>query len=241
MKNDRLPRGVTGQVVLGLLVIGMGLLFLLDNLGLVDMHRAVSFWPMLFVIVGTVKLCDTRSQGGTLLGAALVGVGILMMLDRLDIINFSVRTLWPLVLIGLGGFLVAKALRNRGMTGAVGASSGAGMLDETGSGDVVDITAILGGYERRVATQDFRGGEITAVMGGCELDMRGASIRGEAVINVFAFWGGVTIKCPSDWTVILLGTPILGGFEEKTVVPPDGSKRLVIRGYAIMGGVEIRN
>ncbi len=196
---------------------------------------------MLFVIVGTVKLCDTRSQGGTLLGAALVGVGILMMLDRLDIINFSVRTLWPLVLIGLGGFLVAKALRNRGMTGAVGASSGAGMLDETGSGDVVDITAILGGYERRVATQDFRGGEITAVMGGCELDMRGASIRGEAVINVFAFWGGVTIKCPPDWTVILHGTPILGGFEEKTVVPPDGSKRLVIRGYAIMGGVEIRN
>jgi Domain of unknown function (DUF5668) len=237
MKNDRLHRGVTGQVVLGVLVIGMGLLFLLDNLGLVDMHRAVSFWPMLFVIVGTVKLCDTRSQGGTLLGAALVGVGILMMLDRLDIIDFSVRTLWPLILIGLGGFLVAKALRSRGVPGG----PGAGMLDDTGSGETVDITAILGGYERRVATQDFRGGEITAVMGGCELDMRGASIRGEAVINVFAFWGGVTIKCPPDWTVILLGTPILGGFEEKTAVPPDGSKRLVIRGYAIMGGVEIRN
>jgi len=229
MKNDRLPRGVTGQVVLGVMVIGMGLLFLLDNFGLVDMHRAFSFWPMLFVIVGTVKLCDTRSQGGTLLGAALVGVGILMMLDRLDIIDFSVRTLWPLILIGLGGFLVAKALRSRGVPGG----PGAGMLDDTGSGETVDITAILGGYERRVATQDFRGGEITAVMG--------ASIRGEAVINVFAFWGGVTIKCPPDWTVILLGTPILGGFEEKTAVPPDGSKRLVIRGYAIMGGVEIRN
>jgi hypothetical protein len=237
MKNDRLPRGVTGQVVLGVLVIGMGLLFLLDNLGFVDMHRAFSFWPMLFVIVGTVKLCDTRSQGGTLLGAALVGVGILMMLDRLDIIDFSVRTLWPLILIGLGGFLVAKALRSRGVPGG----PGAGMLDDTGSGETVDITAILGGYERRVATQDFRGGEITAVMGGCELDMRSASIRGEAVINVFAFWGGVTIKCPPDWTVILLGTPILGGFEEKTIAPPDGSKRLVIRGYAIMGGVEIRN
>jgi len=241
MKNDRLSRGVTGQVVLGVLVIGMGLLFLLDNLGLVDMHRAFSFWPMLFVIVGTVKLCDTRSQGGTLLGAALVGVGILMMLDRLDIIDFSVRTLWPLILIGLGGFLVAKALRSRGLPGSVADSPGAGMLDDTGSGETVDITAILGGYERRVTTQDFRGGEITAVMGGCELDMRSASIRGEAVINVFAFWGGVTIKCPPDWTVILLGTPILGGFEEKTIVPPDGSKRLVIRGYAIMGGVEIRN
>jgi predicted membrane protein len=78
-------------------------------------------------------------------------------------------------------------------------------------------------------------------MGGCSLDMRTASIQGEAVINVFAFWGGVTIKCPPDWTVVLQGTPIMGGFEEKTATPPDGSKRLVIRGYAVMGGVEVRN
>lgn len=240
MKNDFQAKGVTSQVVLGVLVIAMGLLFLLDNLGILDMHRAFSFWPMVFVIVGTVKLCDTRSQGGTLLGASLVGVGVLMMLDRLDIINFNWRTLWPLVLIGLGGFLVAKAVKSRGLVGG-GPNGGVAMQDGADRGEVIDITAVLGGYERRIATQNFRGGEITAVMGGCELDMRGASIQGEAVINVFAFWGGVTIKCPPDWTVILLGTPILGGFEEKTVVPPDGSKRLVIRGYAIMGGVEIRN
>ncbi|WP_306392635.1 LiaI-LiaF-like domain-containing protein [Telluria beijingensis] len=238
MKNDPHPRNATTQVVLGLLVIAMGLLFLLDNLGFVDMHRAFSFWPMLFVIVGTVKLCDTRTQGGTMLGAAMVGIGVLLMLDRMDIIDFSWRTIWPLVLIGLGGFLVAKAIR-----GKRAQESGVAMLDgaPVGAGEVIDVTAILGAYERRVTTQDFRGGEITAVMGGCELDMRGASIRGEAVINVFAFWGGVTIKCPPDWSVSLQGTPILGGFEEKTIAPPDDSKRLVIRGYAIMGGVEIRN
>lgn len=238
MKNDPHPKSATSQVVLGLLVIAMGLLFLLDNLGFVDMHRAFSFWPMLFVIVGTVKLCDTRTQGGTLLGGGLVGIGILLMLDRMDIIDFSWRTIWPLVLIGLGGFLVAKAVRSKRA-----AEHGVAMADgvAVGVGEVVDVTAILGAYERRVTTQDFRGGEITAVMGGCELDMRGASIQGEAVINVFAFWGGVTIKCPPDWAVSLQGTPILGGFEEKTIAPPDNSKRLVIRGYAIMGGVEIRN
>lgn len=238
MKNDPHPKSATSQVVLGLLVIAMGLLFLLDNLGYVDMHRAFSFWPMLFVIVGTVKLCDTRTQGGTLLGGSLVGIGILLMLDRMDIIDFSWRTIWPLVLIGLGGYLVAKAVRSKRAV-----EHGVAMVDgaSVGAGEVVDVTAILGAYERRVTTQDFRGGEITAVMGGCELDMRGASIQGEAVINVFAFWGGVTIKCPPEWDVVLQGTPILGGFEEKTIAPPDNSKRLVIRGYAIMGGVEIRN
>ena len=71
--------------------------------------------------------------------------------------------------------------------------------------------------------------------------MRSASLEGEAVIHIFAVMGGITIKCPVDWTVVLEGTPILGGFDEKTAPPPDNNKRLVVRGYAIMGGVEIRN
>ena len=110
--------------------------------------------------------------------------------------------------------------------------------------DNVDVFAILGGFERRITTPAFRGGEVTAIMGGCSLDLRNSSIdpvTGEAVINVFAVWGGVTLKVPPDWTVVLHGTPIMGGFEEKTVPPPDGSKRLIVRGYAIMGGVEVRN
>lgn len=235
MNNDVQPKGVTGQVVLGLLVIAMGLLFLLDNLDILDMHRAFSFWPMVFVIVGAVKMCDTQTRGGTLLGAGLVGVGILMMLDRLGFIRFSWSAVWPLALIGLGAYLVGKAWRGRHgpVHGVVG--------DGAAGDELLDITAILAGFERRVTTQDFRGGEITAVLGGCTLDMRGASIQGEALINVFAFWGGVTIKCPPDWTVELQGTPILGGFEEKTAAAPDNTKRLVIRGYAIMGGVEVRN
>lgn len=234
MKNEPQPRGMTSQVVLGLLVIGMGLLFLLDNLGILDMHRAFSFWPMVFVIAGTVKLCDTRTQGGVLMGGGLVGIGILMMLDRMGVIDFNWRAVWPLVLIGLGVFLVTKALRGR--------RPAHGLLKDGAPADsMLDVVAVLGGFERRVTSQDFRGAEVTAIMGGCALDLRGASIQGEAVVNVFAFWGGLTLKCPPDWTVILEGTPILGGFEEKTVAPPDGSKRLIVRGYAIMGGVEVRN
>jgi hypothetical protein len=112
---------------------------------------------------------------------------------------------------------------------------------DAGPENVVDIVAVLGGFERRVSTPDFRGGEITAVMGGCALDLREASIVKEAVLNVFTIWGGINIKVPPDWTVVLNGTPVMGGFAEKTVTPPDGSKRLVITGYAIMGGVEVRN
>jgi hypothetical protein len=87
----------------------------------------------------------------------------------------------------------------------------------------------------------LRGGEVTAILGGCTLDMRGSSIEGEAVLNVFAVCGGISIKCPPDWTVVLHGTPILGGFDEKTAPAPDSAKRLVVKGYVIMGGLEVTN
>ena len=237
MKSDIQSRGVKSQIVLGVLVIVMGLLFLLDNLDILDMHRAISFWPMVFIIAGVVKLYDTETRGGQLLGACLVGLGVLIILDRMDIIDFNVRTMWPLFFIGFGIYTIYRARTGRRLIQIDGVK---GEQDLKGEG-VVDIMAVLGGFERRVYTPAFRGGEITAIMGGCALDLRNSSIEGEAVVNVFAFWGGVTMKVPPDWTVVLNGTPIMGGFEEKTARPPDNSKRLIVRGYAIMGGVEVRN
>lgn len=234
MKTEMHSRNMSRQVILGVIVIGMGLLFLLDNLNIWDFHRAVQFWPMVFIIVGAIKLFDTNSSDGYFLGGLLILVGVLMMLGRLGYIYFSWRAVWPIMLIALGGSVLYKAITGRRLIG----SSLKGQADAE---DVVDVTAVLGGFERRITSQHFKGGEVTAIMGGCALDMRGAQIDTEAVINVFAVWGGITIKCPPDWTVVLHGTPIMGGFEEKTAPPADNSKRLIVRGYAIMGGVEVRN
>jgi hypothetical protein len=44
------------------------------------------------------------------------------------------------------------------------------------------------------STPDFRGGELTAVMGGIELDLRNAGLQNEATLNVFAMWGGIELK-----------------------------------------------
>lgn len=227
------------QLILGVLVIGMGVLFLLDNMGFWDFRHALQFWPVVFIAVGVLKLTSSRRPDGYILGAVLVGVGVLMILNRLGIIYFSWRLMWPVLLIALGAVVLLRAIASRRQGAAGSAFEGMSMADDT-----VDVAAILGGFERRITTPSFRGGEVTAIMGGCSLDMRNSSIDpavGEAVINVFAVWGGVTIKVPPDWTVILHGTPILGGFEEKTVLAPDSSKRLIVRGYAIMGGVEVRN
>jgi hypothetical protein len=234
MKNDIQSKNVSRQVILGVLVIGMGLLFLLDNLAIWDFHRAIQFWPMAFILVGVIKLFDTSSSDGYFLGAVLILVGVLMMLSRLGYFYFSWQAIWPLLLIALGGSVLYKAVTGRRLIGSA-------LKGGAASDDLVDVTAILGGFERRITSPNFKGGEVTAIMGGCSLDMRGSQIETEAVVNVFVVWGGITIKCPPDWTVVLHGTPIMGGFTEKTAPPPDNSKRLIVRGYAIMGGVEVRN
>ena len=81
-----------------------------------------------------------------------------------------------------------------------------------------------------------------AVMGGCEIDLDSVrSASGDATIDVLAFWGGIDIRVPRGWTVVNRVAPILGGFEDKTGgAGPDGP-RLVVRGAAIMGGVEVKN
>jgi hypothetical protein len=234
MRNNRPPRSVPSQVLVGLFVVGMGFLFLLDNLNVFDFHRAVAFWPAAFILFGAIKLLDTRSPNGALVGSILIAVGVVMTVNRLGFVHINIRTLWPLLIMGVGGAVIYRAVTGRRLLGMQS-------KDAEASDEVVDITAILGGFDRRITTPNFRGGEVTAVMGGCMLDLRGSSIEGEAVINVFVLMGGITLKVPPDWSVALNGTPIMGGFDEKTIAAPNNNKRLVIRGYAIMGGVEVRN
>jgi hypothetical protein len=233
MKNEP-TKSVSSQVILGLFVIGLGLLFLLDNLDIFEYRRIFAFWPSVFILIGVIKLTDTKSANGKVIGGALIAIGTLLTLNHMGFLSFNWRNLWPLVIIGVGGSVVYRALWGRKQL------ESAPKADQD-SDSVVDITAIVGGFDRRITTPNFRGGEVTAVAGGAVLDLRGSSIEGEAVINVFVAMGGVTLKVPPDWTVILHGTPILGGFDEKTIVPPNNTKRLIVKGYAIMGGVEVRN
>ena len=102
--------------------------------------------------------------------------------------------------------------------------------------------ALMGGYVLTSHSTAFRGGELVAVMGGCELDLRQADLaESEVVIENLALMGGIEIKVPEDWTVVCKGFPVMGGFEDTTKPRGETGKRLVVRGLALMGGVEVHN
>jgi predicted membrane protein len=234
MRSQR-QRSTAAQMIIGCAVIFMGIVFLLDNLGWIDIDYNLQFWPVILIVAGLLKISQAHSERGSIVGGILLLVGTVFMLQGFGWFYLSWRVVAPLLIIAAGLMVVFKSTRKPATP------EGEGLLAAEGGDTLLNVTAILGGLQRRVTGQDFRGGEITAMFGGCELDLRDANIASEAVITTFALCGGITIKVPVDWTVELEGTPILGGYDEKTAVPKDSSKRLIVRGYAIMGGVEIRN
>jgi len=68
-------------------------------------------------------------------------------------------------------------------------------------------------------------------------------VTSPATLDVVAFWGGIDLKVPAEWSVEGRVMPFMGGFVQKTPprVESDEAPRLIVRGYAVMGGVVIGN
>lgn len=227
-------RHVTPQLIVGAIIVAAGVLFTLDNLGLVDAGDYLRYWPAALVALGAAKLSQVRrGGGGALTGMVFVLAGSWLLLESARVIHISFFDAWPLLLVLLGGSIIVNGLRGR----PGGAERAAVDANAT-----VNAFAMMAGLNRGNNSKAFRGGEITAIMGGCELDLRQAAIDGDATIDVFVMWGGVEIRVPEDWTILGRVTPLLAGFEDKTR-PPQGATRhrLAIRGFVVMGGVEVKN
>jgi predicted membrane protein len=226
---------LSARLIIGLIITGAGILLFLGSLGLVDIHfrDVVRCWPALLVAVGLVKVF-TRGEGAAsrVFGGVLTIFGSLLLLDRFGYLHFDWKLMGPLALVFLGIIIVWRAL--------AGGMSHAGQTDASAN---LGTVAIMGGVNRKNSSQNFRGGEITALMGGAEIDLTQASPAPEgAVLELFAMWGGIEITVPGDWTVENRVTPLMGGVEDKRrTVGTDPKKHLTLKGLAIMGGVEIKN
>ena len=227
-----------GRIIFGLFIAWVGTIFILEQMGIVDLGDVWRFWPVILIVLGVAKFFRPVARGYAG-GVFLIGFGVLFLLDSLDVFHLQWRYAWPAFLVFGGLSLVIRGIR----WGAPGADAAAGQatLDHASH---VSAFAFLGGVERKITSQDFRAADATAIMGGCILDLRGASIAPgtEAVIDTFAMWGGVDIKVPADWTVVMTGQPLLGGFVDSRREPGvETGKRLRVKGMSLMGGVEVKN
>ena len=223
-------RHLLPRLLFGTWLAAVGILFTLDNVGLVDADDWLRYWPVLLVALGAGLLISAASPGELVWGILWMVVGGGMLLDRLDILPVEVGDFWPLALVVVGVLLVLRGVRPR-----------APAADDSSTAHAF---AMLSGVSRKVGSVAFAGGSATAVMGGVELDLRGATmVRDQVAVDCFAMWGGIEITVPPDWTVVSRVWPFMGGFEDQTTppAPEDQTGVLVVTGSAVMGGITVSN
>jgi predicted membrane protein len=218
-------------------LIALGLIFLAKNFGLIFFNwpKHFSFWAIFPLIFGINALFDgKRTEGiiGVLLGLIFILPPLLGLGDWL-----SFKKLWPLILMAVGTMIFFNRTNTRHPLYFP-------KPDEQSSGNSFSKSVIMGGIQSKVSSKEFSNGQITAIMGGVELDMRDADLAENAYFDINCIMGGVEILAPKEWNIVLSHTPIMGGVSDNISKYPsdvvDATKTIYLRGLVVMGGVDIK-
>jgi hypothetical protein len=251
-----------GREVFGLIVILIGFGFLMNTMNIFPSFPFLwlfpRFWlPAMFFGLGAL-LISRRGQNGFGAGLFFILLGCFFFFGALNVWDFSYKQwIGPVILIWIGAAILMRNQRPRTFpprfdrprndspgNDAQGAfvPHTPGVEQHTDSRDYVHATVILGAFNRKCPSKQFRGGDLTAIMGGGKLDLRDAQIKEkEALLDIFTLMGGLEIQVPTGWVVEPRFTPILGGYQDRTARVSQGDQRLVINGTAIMGTVIVLN
>jgi predicted membrane protein len=235
MSRRRYHSGSHG-IFFGAIVVAVGFLLLLDNLGIVRFHDIWQYWPVLLVAYGVSRVVDSRSLSGYVWGGMLALIGAFLLLDTLDIIVFNFNVIWPLILIAFGLSAVFRGVERKSFPSGPASSTA----------PVVGTHAFFSDSKSGTETQDFHGGDATAVFGAARFDLRNASMTvDEARIDVNVVFGEAEIRVPETWSVVNRAVVVFAGVNDKTIHPkPDPNvktPRLVITGGVIFGAITLRN
>ena len=225
MKSNQL----SGRAIVGAILILLGLLLLLDSTDVVSTDAVAKWTPSLLVLYGLWRLYASKSRN--IAGPfALIGLGVLIQLAVLGALDF----LWPLVIVGIGLLIMMGGRRERFWR----------RREEVPEGEL-SVTSVMSGVRRHVPPDGFAGGEVTAFMGSVELDLREVHTPSEpATLEVNVVMGGVDLLLPSNWTVQMEPTVLLGGVEDKRtqiITTDEAQPHLRITGLVLMGGLNLKN
>lgn len=214
------------QVILGVSVIAFGVILLLANLGVYNIQELVQmWWPVGLVVAGGLLLLNERTSYGWSIALSLLGLFFLARNMEIITISFA-QIFWPGVIIAIGLSLLLRDGRSSPRV----------------STEVEDeVVSVLSGVEYNNTSRDYKGGKITAILGGAAVDIFNARIKKEATITVFTLMGGVEVRVPRNVIVKTRTVSILGGIEDSHASQQVAdSPVLYIEGTVILGGVEIK-
>ncbi|MBP6619875.1 MAG: hypothetical protein KA188_06445, partial [Leadbetterella sp.] len=110
--------------------------------------------------------------------------------------------------------------------------------------EFINESNIMAGTNKKVFSKNFEGGQVNCVMGGAQIDLTEADLAAKSGLNVFILMGGLELRVPKEWNVMIDVLPIMGGVEDQITKFPDSvvnkEKKFYLTGNVVMGGVEIK-
>ncbi len=243
-----------GNEALGILILIIGTLLLVKQLG-IFIPSWIFSWPMILIAIGIYVGYKHGFQHTGSIVMLVIG-GFFLLRDKLHLPVELGPYLLPVALIVLGLIIVFRRKKNleidwKNWEGNYDRwekklRTGKADLDEDAKkgfdADFLNVEAIFCGIKRKVISKNFKGGEITTIFGGTDIDLMHADIPDQAVLKVSVAFGGIKLILPPQWDVQLGVSNIAAGVEDKRYIQQgavDGDKKLIITGSVVFGGIEI--
>ena len=223
-----------GNVLWGIVLIVIGLIFGLNALGLTSINIFFKGWWTLFIIIPSfIELIKGNSKMWCFIWLT---IGIALLLCAQNILSFKIigKLIFPFILVMIGISIIFKDTIDKKVGEKIRKLN-------TNKGEFEEFCATFGEQKSNFAGQEFNGANLDAVFGGVELDLSKAIIKKDQIINANAIFGGIEIFVPTGVNIKVKSTPIFGGVSNKTRVEYNESlPTLYINGTALFGGVEIK-
>jgi len=224
------------RAIIGVVLVLLGLFLVMRNTGIFPnfIEDIIFSWPMLLVTIGLI--ITIGSSGSKTSGIIVMAVGAFFLIPHIFRETFDINMFWPSIFIIVGIVFIfskRKGWNSVTTTAQVG-------------DDYIDFVHVFSGGERQIVSDNFRGGKVSAVFGGSEIDLTKAKLApGVSELEIACVFGGTTIIVPDEWNVKIEVVPVLGGFGDSRKLSPgrtvDTSRQLIIKGAVVFGGGELKS
>lgn len=240
-----------GKVLGGLIIVIIGCLFLGREFG-IEIPQWLFTWKMLLIAIGVTIGVKSSFRDPKWFFLILIGGAFLIgdIYPELAIKHF----LWPSLLILFGLAVIFKPRRNKWMRHQHfrnrryrrynSPDCYQSTFAQSVNDDKIESTTFMGAVKKNILSKNFKGGEITNVLGGSEINLTQADFEGTITLEITNVLGGTKLIVPANWVIQSELVSVMGSIEDKRPmqnVPNEKNKTLILKGTVFMGGIDIHS